>query len=325
MKAIVIAEYGPPDVLTLRDVDDPHPTANQVVIEVKVAGVNFAETMRRSGKIPGFGSGTLPYIAGNEVGGPIVEIGTGVDPALLGRLVVAQPGGTGGYAERAAVDATLLHPVPDGLALPDAVALLAQGRTALGVAKQAGINASDRVLILAAGGGVGSLLIQVARNAGAGTIVGAAHGQAKLDLARQLGADIAIDYGQPNWLAQVREATGGNPIDVIFDGVGGEIGRAAFDLLRDGSGRMIVFGMSSGQPTQVPEDEVARRNVALIGLGSKRDLSFDIPALIAEALKEGAAGRLKPIIGQTYPLAAAADAHRAIESRATVGKTLLIP
>src|SRR5262245_32892035 len=105
MKAIVVPEYGLPDVLTLREVDDPHPTANQVVIEVKVAGVNFAETMRRSGKIPGFGSGTLPYIPGNEVGGPIVEIGTGVDPALLGRLVVAQPGGTGGYAERVAVDA----------------------------------------------------------------------------------------------------------------------------------------------------------------------------------------------------------------------------
>jgi NADPH2:quinone reductase len=325
MKAIVVPEYGPPDVFTLRDVKDPRPAPDQVVIDVEVAGVNFAETMRRSGKIPGFGSGTLPYIPGNEVGGPIVEVGADVDSALLGRLVVAQPGGTGGYAERVAVDAGLLHPVPPGLSLPDAVALLAQGRTALGVAKQAGIAPGDSVLILAAGGGVGTLLIQVARNAGAGTIVGAARGQQKLDLARQLGADVMIDYGQPDWVSRVQEATGGKPIDVIFDGVGGEIGRAAFDLLANGTGRMIVFGMSSGQPTHIPDDELARRGVELIGLGSRRELTFDIPALIDEALREAAAGRLKPVIGQTYPLAAAAEAHRAIESRATIGKTLLIP
>src|SRR5215216_7410600 len=105
MKAVVVSAYGPPEVLILRDVDAPRPTTGKVVIGVEVAGVNFVETMRRAGKIPGFGSGTLPYIPGNEVGGRVVEVGADVDPALLGRVVVAQPGGTGGYAERVAVDA----------------------------------------------------------------------------------------------------------------------------------------------------------------------------------------------------------------------------
>src|SRR4051794_28287497 len=110
MNAIVVSEYGPPDVLTLRDVPDPHPAANQVVVAVEAAGVNFVETMRRAGRMPGFGSETLPYHPGNEVGGRIVEVGSDVAPALLGQLVVAQPGGTGGYAERIALDAEKVIP-----------------------------------------------------------------------------------------------------------------------------------------------------------------------------------------------------------------------
>jgi NADPH2:quinone reductase len=326
MKAVVVSEYGPPEVLTLRDVPDPHPGANQVVVAVEAAGVNFVETMRRAGRMPGFGSETLPYHPGNEVGGRIVEIGADVDPALLGCLVVAQPGGTGGYAERIALDADKVIPVPDGLDLHDAVALLAQGRTAIALINQAHLRPGERVLILAAAGGVGSLLVQLARNAGAGTIIAAAHGPRKLDLARHLGAHVAIDYGESDWTARVRQATSGTGVDVAFDGIGGELGRAAFDLLADGTGRMLVFGMSSGRPATIPPDEMVRRGVEVIGLGGRRELVFDdIPGLIRAALREAAAGRLKPIIGQTFPLAAAADAHRAIESRATIGKTLLIP
>jgi NADPH:quinone reductase len=326
MKAIVVSEYGPPDVLTLRDVPDPHPAPSQVLIAVEAAGVNFVETMRRAGRMPGFGSETLPYHPGNEVGGRIVEIGAEVDRALLGRLVVAQPGGTGGYAERIALDAEKVIPVPDGLALRDAVALLAQGRTAIGLLNQAHLLPGERVLILAAAGGVGTLLVQLARNAQAGTIIAAAHGPHKLDLARQLGAHVTIDYGEPDWTARVRQATDGQGVDVAFDGIGGEIGRAAFDLLADGTGRMLVYGMSSGQPATISPEEMADRGVEVIGLGGRRELVFDdIPGLIRAALREAAAGRLKPIIGQTFPLAAAADAHRAIESRATIGKTLLVP
>jgi len=191
--------------------------------------------------------------------------------------------------------------------------------------KHARLAPGERVLILAAGGGVGSLLVQLARNAGAGTIVAGARGAHKLELARELGAHVTIDYGQPGWDTRLHDATDKLGIDVVFDGVGGEIGRAAFDLFADGTGRMIVFGMSSGRPTKFSTDELSRRGIEVIGLGGQRELTFDIPALIAEALDMGAAGRLRAIIGQTYPLADAAAAHRAIESRATVGKTLLIP
>jgi NADPH2:quinone reductase len=324
MKAVVVAAYGPPEVLVLREVEDPKPQAGQVVIGVAVAGINFVETMRRSGRMPGFGSESLPYIPGNEVGGRVIELGKGVDSALLGRLVVAQPGGTGGYAERVAVAAASLFPVPDKLDVREAVALLAQGRTALGVLRMARLAPGERVLIPAAGGGVGSLLVQLAHDAGAGTIIATARGQHKLDLARELGAHVAIDYGGRDWIERVRDATGGQGVDVAFDAIGGELGRGAFDLLVPG-GRLVVFGFSSGEPLAVPPEEAARRGVEIIGFGGSRPLEFDIPKLIADALQFAAAGRLKPVIGQSYPLASAAEAHRAIEARATIGKTLLIP
>jgi NADPH2:quinone reductase len=325
MKAIVVSEYGPPEVLTLRDVPDPLPGPNQVVVAVEAAGVNFVETMRRAGRMPGFGAETLPYLPGNEVGGRIVEVGADAEPALLGQVVVAQPGGTGGYAERIALDAKKVIRVPEGVDLRDAVALLAQGRTAIALVNQAGVLPGERVLVLAAAGGVGSLLVQLSRNAGAGTIA-AARGPHKLDLARRLGAHATVDYGDPDWPARVWQATDGRGVDVVFDGVGGEIGRAAFDLLAGGTGRMLVFGMSSGRSTTVSPEEMTRRGVEVIGFGGRRGLVFeDIPGLIRTALNETAAGRLAPIVGQIFPLAAAADAHRAIESRATIGKTLLIP
>ena len=255
----------------------------------------------------------LPMVPGNGVGGTVAAIGDGVDPGLVGTRVVTSTGGSGGYAERVAVDATALVPVPEGLALDAAVALLADGRTATMLVDAAGVRGGERVLVEAAAGGVGTLIVQLARAAGA-RVIGAAGGERKLALATSLGADAAIDYTEPGW-----ERTAG-PVDVVFDGVGGAIARAAFGLLGDG-GRMVSYGLASGAWSDVSEEEATARGVRRIGL-SRPDPAAS-RAFTARALAAAAEGRLRPVIGACFPLACAAEAHAAIEARATVGKTLL--
>jgi NADPH:quinone reductase len=230
---------------------------------------------------------------------------------------VASLNGTGGYAERVVAPAARLIEVPDGVALRDAVALLADGRTALALADRAGLSSGDTVLIEAAAGGVGTLLVQIARNAGA-RVVALAGRPRKLAIARDLGADLAVDYRLEGWEQQVRDAVG--EVDVVFDGVGGDIGLAAFGLLAAG-GRFCPFGMASGSFAPVtPELARARQVILRAGAAASPE---ELAALARTALAEAAAGRLRPVIGQEFELAAAAHAHAAIEARTTVGKTLL--
>ncbi|MEV4576381.1 zinc-binding dehydrogenase [Nonomuraea jabiensis] len=202
-----------------------------------------------------------------------------------------------------------LIPIPDGLSPEFAVALLADGRTAVGLARAAAPEPGEWVLVEAAGGGVGSLLVQLATAAGA-RVVGAASSAAKRDLAAGLGAELTVDYTDPGWTELVRDATGG--LDLVFDGVGGEVGAAAQGLLKDG-GRLSVYGMAGG-PMTTPEPRVTA--VAWP--------QADLRELARQALTLAAAGRLRPTVGATYPLESAAEAHAAIEARAVTGKSLLM-
>ncbi|NIH87367.1 zinc-binding dehydrogenase [Amycolatopsis granulosa] len=308
MRAVWLTEFGGPDVLVAGDAPDPVPGPGQVLIGVTFANITFVETQFRSG-LPGPFRAEPPVIPGNGVGGVVLA---GPDD-LVGAAVVTSLTGSGGYAERAVVDATAPFRVPDGLALDDAVALLADGRTAMALIRAAGVSAGERVLVLAAAGGVGSILVQLARNAGA-TVVAAAGGARKTAVALDLGAETAVDYTRPDWAGEA------GPVDVVFDGVGGAIGAAAFGLVRRG-GRHFSYGLASGGWTEVSEEEASTRGVRLHrgALGSPADLRDATESVLAEA----AAGRVKPLIGQRFPLARAADAHRAIESRGTIGKTLL--
>lgn len=255
-------------------------------------------------------------IPGNGVGGVVTAVGPEVDPALVGTRVVSGTGGAGGYAEQVAVPAAGLIEVPAGLAIEAAVALLADGRTATALIHAAELRSGDRVLVEAAAGGVGSLLVQLAAAAGA-RVIAAAGGSPKLDLAQELGAQVTVDYREPGWTDRVKAATG--RVDVVFDGVGGELGRAAFDLL-DRGGRMLSFGLASGEWASIPGEVAAERGVRLVRPSSAPD---DLRAYTLSALAEAAAGRLRPVIGQRYPLDRAADAHAAMGERRVLGKTLL--
>ena len=313
MRAVVLRAFGPPEHLVAEDVPAPSPGPGQVLVDVAVASITFVETQIRAGRPPHARMApALPVILGNGVGGVVAQVGEGADPALLGRLVVTTTGGTGGYAERVAVDASLPIVVPDGVELAAATALLADGRTALSLFAAATPRGGETVLVEAAAGGVGGLLVQLAHHAGA-RVVAAAGSEPKLAHARRLGADVTVDYTRPGWAAD----TGVGPVDVVFDGVGGEIGGAAAALLAPG-GRFVAFGMASG---------------AFVGPHERDDVSFvrGVPltpersrALSAAALAEAADGRLVATIGQTFALDDAAGAHAAIESRATIGKTLLL-
>ncbi|MFI6539454.1 zinc-binding dehydrogenase [Nonomuraea sp. NPDC050547] len=303
MKAIVLREYGGPDRLTEEEVPDPVPGPGEVLVEVAAAGVTFVETQVRAGRGPR--RVELPAVLGNGVAGRAL---TG-EPA--GRRVVTTLGGTGGYAELAVAQAGQLIPVPDGLSAEEAVTLLADGRTAMGLFTAAAPRPGEWVLVEAAGGGVGSLLVQLAAAAGA-RVIGAASSAGKRALAEELGAELTVDYTDPGWTGRVRAAVP-DGLDVVFDGVGGEIGAAAQALLRDG-GRISAYGMAGG-PMTVPE---ARLTAVTFP-------STDLRELARLAMAEAAAGRLRPVIGRRLPLARAADAHAAMEARTVTGKTLLLP
>ncbi|MDN3353089.1 zinc-binding dehydrogenase [Actinomadura sp. DC4] len=311
MRAVWLKEFGEPSVLVAGEAPEPEAGPGQVLVDVAYANITFVETQFRAS---GFGpfAGEPPVIPGNGVGGVVASAGAGVSPELIGRRVVGSLGGTGGYAERAVVAADVLVEVPDGVELEAAVALLADGRTALSLLRAADVRSGERVLVEAAAGGVGSLLVQLARTAGA-VVIAAAGGPRKAGLARDLGADVAVDYLAPDWTAEV------GTVDVVFDGVGGPIALAAFDRLGPG-GRMLSYGLASGAWASISPESAAERDVSLV---RPRPTPEESRALTAAALAEAETGRLRPVIGQRFPLERAADAHSAIEARATVGKTLL--
>jgi NADPH:quinone reductase len=315
VRAAVLHAFGPPEQLRAEDRPDPRPAPGQVLVDVELASVTFVETQLRGGHPPHPAmTPELPAVLGNGVGGIVSAVGDGVDATLKGRRVVTTTGGRGGYAQLALADQDLLVAVPDGLELADAVALLADGRTALMLFEAADVQPGETVLVEAAAGGVGSLLVQLAAGAGA-RVVAAAGGERKVKLARSLGADHAVDYAQPGW---ARDA---GPVDVVFDGVGGTIAREAFELVRTG-GRFSSFGMASGTFAGISDDIAGDAGVTL--LRANGFAPQQLRALSERALHAAVAGHLKPVVGQWFALGNAAAAHAAIEARETIGKTLLV-
>ncbi|WP_311202655.1 zinc-binding dehydrogenase [Actinophytocola gossypii] len=302
------------------ELPDPEPGTGQVRIAVEYAAITFIDTQRRAGRAPG-PAATFPAVLGNGVGGFVERLGPGTDPSWAGARVVSTTGGAGGYASLALADIADLHRVPEPLDLADATALLADGRTALALHDAARVRAEETVVITAAAGGVGGILVQLATSAGA--VVIALASPDKLDRARGHGAPIAIDYREPGWPTDLRAAAP-HGVDVVFDGVGASTTDALFPLVRAG-GRYLAHGAASGTWGAIEPDRATARGVGVIPLAAIGGGPDDMFAYTERALDLAAHGTIHATIGQTFPLGQAAEAHAAIEARTTIGKTLLLP
>ncbi|WP_280236662.1 quinone oxidoreductase family protein [Nocardia cyriacigeorgica] len=314
MRAVRYHEYGPPEVLRLEEVDDPVPEAGEVLVRAAATGVNYFEVQVRAGVSPDPLGQPLPHTPGIEVAGTVVAVGSGVAADRIGQRVVGTVA-SGSYAELVRVPDAAVIPLDERLGEHRALALLGQGATAVGVIETAGIGPGDTVLVEAAGGGIGSLLVQLAKRAGA-RVVAAASESAKRQLAADLGADVTVDYTRPGWVEEV------GPVSVVLETVGGQTAREAYSLLTAPGARMVIFGTASGQPVEIGSDRLLPVGATLIpfSLGYRPQ---GWPELARRAEQLTVRGDLEPVIGAVLPLAEAAKAHRAFEDRTAIGKTIL--
>lgn len=316
MKAIRIHELGGADVLRLEEVEKPAVAAGSVLIKTEVAGINYADTMLRKGTY--LTRPPLPFTPGFEVAGRIEAVGEGVEGLSVGQRVMAKMG-SGGYAEYAAVKAEQVTPVPDGLELGTATALLAQGLTALALLKN--LKAGQSILVHAAAGGVGSLLVQLARLKGA-HVIGTASTPAKLEIVKELGADAGVNYTETDWPEQVRAATpNGAGVDLLIEMVGGEVGEQNIKCLATGA-TMIVYGAASGKDFPISALSLLGKNLTVRGYSLYGETEATLAEFTRELMSHVKENRLKVLV-QEFPLAQAAAAHRAIEGRSTTGKVVL--
>jgi NADPH2:quinone reductase len=318
MQAVQVKKFGGPEVLQLVEVPDPVAGPGEVVIETAVASVLWVETMiRRTGGRPYFNL-EPPYVPGNGVGGVVSAVGQGVDPYWVGQQVVAHTSGGGGYAQLVAVSAEGLSAVPAGLKVADAAALLHDGVTVTAIFDRLRVAAGDRVLVVGASGGLGIVAMQLARSRGV-QVIGTARDESKLARLRQFGT--VVDSDDVDWPDRIRLAMG--TADVIIDNVGGILGEAAFDLLAQ-HGRFSAHGTPSGRFANLDGRLVRERGADVAGIADVQ-LSTDARRRLTDRiLIDAAAGRIRPLIGQTWPFGRAADAHAAIESRTVIGTTQLL-
>ena len=320
MRAAVVTAFGGPDVIETRDVPAPEPAAGQVLVEVGIADVIFVETAIRRGRHGEFFDVQVPYITGSNLGGRVRAVGPGVPADWIGKTVVGRGVAFAAHAELALTTTDLVE-VPPELDLRTAVAVYGDGFTALMLEELAPPMAGQDVLITASAGGMGLLLIQLAHKAGA-RVIAAARGDEKLELSRAQGADVLIDYGKPGWEKLVLEATNGQGAGIVFEGAGGELGAAAFSVVKEG-GWISAHGAPSGGFAPYDAADVERRGLTVKGIMDLRADSTTTKVTGGAVIARAAAGDLKPVIDQVYDLDHVADAHRALENRTLRGKALI--
>jgi NADPH:quinone reductase len=315
VKAIQITEFGGPEVLRLSEVPDPEPSDGEVLVRVARAGINFADTHQRRDDY--LARAHLPLIPGGEVSGTTPD-GTRVAALVAG----------GGYAELIAIPRAHLVPVPDEVSDDQAAALLLQGLTAWTTLRNSAHLASgESVVVHAAGGGVGTLAVQLAKRMGAGRVIAVASTAQKRELAQRLGADAGVDSGADDLEAAILEANEGNRVDVVLEMAGGKAFDASYAALAP-FGRLVTYGIASREPNQVVTADLMRTSRAVIGfwlvnmVASRPDL---LREGIGELLGAVASGELEVVIGGVYPLGDAVRAHEDIQGRRTHGKLLLDP
>lgn len=329
MKAIQYSRFGGPDVLEIVEIDAPSPRPGEVLIQVGAVGVNFFEVMMRQDRYAV--TPPLPFIPGVEIAGTITALGDGVTSISVGDRVAAAlyVAGvqSGGYAEQVAVRADVVVRLPDEIAFPAATALQVQGLTALHLLRSHPA-AGKNVLISAAAGGVGSLLVQLAKRSGAKRVIAMASSADKLALARELGADAGIDYTQADWPDQVRAATDGVGSDLIFDASGGDIPARCLALLAP-FGRLVLYGplsLADFRPDVEALKTLIFGNRTVAGFSLLPHLAPErLAGELGELFRLAISGELRLLPGESFPLAQASAAHAALESRRTAGKLVLVP
>jgi NADPH2:quinone reductase len=323
MQVARVREFGDPDVIEIDDEDRPEPGPGQVRVEVRAAGINFADTVQRRGHYQG--GPQPPYVPGMEVAGVIDAVGEGVGRSVGDRVTGFVE--AGGYAEYALAGAEGLFDVPEGLDFPEAAAVPVQGLTAHNCLHEWGeLAADERVLIHAAAGGVGTAAVQIAAAAGA-EVFGTASTEDKLELAAEMGCEHPIQYTEVDVADRVRELTDGAGVDLVLDSVGGETTSRSLACLAP-FGRMVSFGAASGEPGRPSTERLLFANQRVIGYHLGRAMD-ERPGRVLEALPKLTglleAGEYRPVVGHEFDLADAAAAHRAIEGRETSGKVVLRP
>jgi NADPH2:quinone reductase len=315
VKSIRFHEFGGPDVLRVDEIEKPQPGAGEVLIRVMVAGVNYADTMLRAGTY--FFKPPLPHTPGFEVAGVIEAADEGVSGFKPGQRVMARVA-SGGYAEYAVAKTDQVMLVPEDLDFGKATAILVQGWTALGLLKS--LRAGQTVLVHAAAGGVGSILVQLAKAKGA-RVIGTASTVEKLETVKSLGADVTVNYSETHWTEQVLASTEGKGVDLLIEMTGGEIGSQNIRCLAAG-GTMIVYGAASGKDFQISAVALMSRNLTVKGYTLYSETPETLEAFTQELVSHLENGRLR-IMVQEFSFAEAAEAHRAMEARRTTGKVVL--
>ena len=321
MKAVQITEYGGPEVMKYLDLPDPSPGDGQALVEIQAVGVNFTDTYSRSGVNPP----PLPWVVGVEGAGVVRQVGSGVAEVQPGD-VVAYSGIAGSYAEQAVVPAARLVKMPQGLDAQAGAAVMLQGMTAHYLCYSTyAVQRGDRVLIHAGAGGVGLLLIQMVKRLG-GYVFSTVSTEAKAELAKGAGADHVILYTQQDFAEEVKKATDGAGVQVVYDAVG----KTTFDQSISCLGRrghMVLYGQASGAPPPMDPRVLGNGSLYLTrpGLGDYVATREELEQRASDVLGWVQSGELKLRVEHVFPLADASEAHRQLESRATTGKLLLIP
>lgn len=315
MRAIQMTEFGGPEVLTLAELPKPEPGDGEVLIKVSRAGLNFADTHTRTNSY--VRKATLPLVPGGEVAGVREDTGERV-VALTGH---------GGYAEYAVAPRERVFPIPGELDDGTALAIVIQGLTAWHLYQTAArVSEGESVVVHSAAGGVGSLAVQLGRPLGAGRVIATASSADKRALALELGADVAIDSAAEGLQERLIEANGGREVDVVFDMAGGATFDASYAALAH-FGRIVVCGIASQEPNEVRTGSLLRHSRSVVGFYLFHCL--ERPGMVADALADlfarAARGELRTVIGGTYPLDRAAQAHTDLRERRTTGKLLLDP
>lgn len=326
MKAWQVHKLGDPEqALKLEEVDDPTPHPGEIVVEIEAAALNFFDILLCKGEYQE--KPDLPFTPGAEVSGVVSAVGDGVELETGRRVIATPPLPKGGFAEKAAVPASSVFPIPDSMPFESAAALHIVYQTAhFALHRRAGLRESETVLVHAGAGGVGSAAIQLAKAAGA-RVFTTAGGAEKVEVCRKLGAEIAIDYREEDFIEAVKEATDGRGADVIFDPVGGDV----FDGSRRCvafEGRIVVIGFAGGRIAEAPTNHLLVKNYSVVGLHwglYARVMPHLIPETHEALMRLYEEGKIDPLIYKSVPFEELPDALNLLGSRGTYGKLVTSP